>query len=90
MRAGSGNSNDPFSNVYSSKLDSLKTALTFLEQNGVAPQSEAARQQYQALQAKYNSLQQQFNQTGTIDQYLTERQEALSSSLSNAASIPAS
>lgn len=87
MQAGGDNAINPFSNVYSSKLDSLKTAVTFLEQNGATEKSVAAQQQCQALLAKYNSLQDKFNQTETINQYLTERKEAFNQYLSNAESM---
>jgi hypothetical protein len=83
MQQASGNGSDPFSNVYSSKLDSLKTAITFLEQNGAAGQSTALKQQYQQLLSKYNGLQAEFNQTETIDQYLSARQTELNRFLSN-------
>jgi hypothetical protein len=83
MQEGSGNDINPFSNVYSSKLDSLRTAITYLKQNGSVEQSVTTQQQYQALLGKYNGLQDKFNQTETINQYLTERQEALNHYLSN-------
>lgn len=65
-----------FSDVYSSKLDSLKTAMKFLSQRNLL-QSVQAQKQYQQLLSQYSDLQQKFNETGNISQLLMERQQQL-------------
>lgn len=55
-------------NVYSSKLDSLKTAIRFLQGKG---------DQHSKLLDEYNTLQHQFNETADISKFLRERQQYL-------------
>lgn len=57
-------------NVYSSKLDSLKTAIRFLQQG-------KDHAQYSKLLDEYASLQQQLNATADITKFLQERQKYL-------------
>lgn len=65
-----------FSDVYSSKLDSLKTAMKFLSRQKLL-QSVQGQKQYQQLLSQYNELQQKFNETNDISRLLMERQQQL-------------
>lgn len=68
--------NDPtqqFSNVYSGRLDSMTTALKFVQGNG----------KVQAALKDYGKIQSSFNQTQFVQQQLKERQQQLQERLKN-------
>ncbi|HEX6428266.1 MAG TPA: hypothetical protein VF008_11290 [Niastella sp.] len=73
-------SNHLLTNVYSSRLDSLTTALQFMDKSGLLPNA-AGQQQVAALLSKYNELQGSFNQTEKIKKALAERQQQLQQQL---------
>lgn len=68
-----------FSQVYSGKLDSLGTALRFLENTGaISPQ---LKQQISNASQSINGLQHKLNQTDLVRKYLKERKQFLSTQL---------
>jgi hypothetical protein len=69
-------------NVYSGRLDSMQTALSFL-QGPLSSKSSAARQQLQSVLGNYNKLQEKLNSTAAIKQQLKERQQYLKQHLQN-------
>lgn len=66
-----------FSNVYSGHMDSMKTALNFLQQNNLINQSGAAGLQMQSALNSYADLQGQLNQAEAVKKYLKARQQQL-------------
>ncbi len=70
-----------FSNVYSGHLDSMQTALHFLDQNNVLSKLPAGSAQLQELLKSYKGLQDKFNQTADIKKYLDERKQYLKTQL---------
>ena len=73
--------NQLLTNVYSNRLDSLTTALQFMEKARVIPNNASGQQQAQALLSKYNELQGSLNQTEKIKKLLNERQHQLQQQL---------
>jgi hypothetical protein len=63
-------------NVYSGRLDSMQTALSFL-QRPLSNKSAAAQTQVQSVMGNYNKLQEKINSTAAIKQQLKERQQYL-------------
>jgi hypothetical protein len=68
-----------FSQVYSGKLDSLRSAFRFLENSTAVP--VAVINQIDAADKSINSLQSKLNQTDQIRKYLKERKEQLNAQL---------
>lgn len=66
---------DRYSQVYSSKLDSLTTALNFLKQSN--PASPASNPQVEQLLYQYKGLQDRLNASEQVKAYLKQRQELL-------------
>ena len=66
-------------NLYSGHLDSMQTALRFLDQNKLITDKEKLN----AVFAQYGSLQQKLNQTNNIRKLLKERQAQLKQQLVN-------
>lgn len=66
-----------FSNVYSGHMDSMKTALNFLQQNNLINQSAQASAQMQSALGGYAELQGKLNQAENIKKYLKARQQLL-------------
>jgi hypothetical protein len=73
--------NHPLSNVYSSKLDSLKTGLQFLTEAGLLKNTPQYQEQVKNMLAKYEGLQSTFNQTEAIKKFLAQRQHQLKEQL---------
>lgn len=73
--------NNIFSNVYSHRLDSLKTAMQFLDKHGLIGRSVQEQQQVKELLAKYSDLQGVFNNTEALKKVLIERQQLLQQQL---------
>jgi hypothetical protein len=67
-----------FSNVYSGHVDSMKTALSFLQQNNLPAGSQ---QQLQASMQQFNQLQDKLNATDQIKKQLQLRQQQLKAQL---------
>lgn len=65
------------SNLYSGHLDSMQTALHFLDQNNLLNKLPAGSAKLQELLASYKGLQDKFNQTADIKKYLDERKQFL-------------
>lgn len=63
--------------VYSGRLDSLQTALRFIDANKLTVQSPAVQEKLKATLTNYASLQGKLNQTSDIKKYLKERQQYL-------------
>ena len=70
-------SNNKLRNMYSGHIDSLRTALNFLDQNKLLNQSPETQQKLKAVMQNYNGLQGKLNQTDQINKYLKERQQLL-------------
>jgi hypothetical protein len=64
-------------NVYNGHLDSMQTALKFLDQKNLLGNANNKPQQLQAALGGYNDLQAQFTNSAKIQQYLEERQRFL-------------
>ena len=73
--------NNILSNVYSHRLDSLRTAMQFLNNHGLVGRSFQEQQQVKELLAKYNELQGVFNNTEALKKALIERQQLLQQQL---------
>jgi hypothetical protein len=70
---------DRFSRVYSNKLDSLSTALTFLDNNSLLkPELRAA---FDKSRVSINGLQEKLDQNNLVKNFLTSRKEQLSREL---------
>jgi CII-binding regulator of phage lambda lysogenization HflD len=72
--------NSPFSNVYSSKLDSLKTGLSFLSQSA-ALKNLPGNEKIKAVLSRYEELQSTLNRTEGIKKHLLQRQQELKAQL---------
>ena len=67
--------------VYSGHLDSMQTALRFLQQQPLINQSHELSEKYSAVLNNYSQLQGKLNQTAEIKKYLKERQQYLKQQL---------
>lgn len=81
IQEAADNNLNAFSNSYSPRLDSLTTAVQFLDKNGVIGQSAQSAQQVKELLTKYKELQGTFNNTEAIQKLLAERQQMLQQQL---------
>lgn len=63
--------------LYSGRLDSMQTALRFLDQTNLLNQSLTAKEKLQSALGSYSRLQGKLNQTNEIKKQLKERQEYL-------------
>lgn len=63
--------------IYSSRVDSMQTALRFLDHNNLTGQSAAYKQKLKSALGNYSKLQQQLNYTDAIKKQLKERQQYL-------------
>ncbi len=70
-----------FRNVYSSRLDSQRTALHFLQDNNLTEQSAPALAKLKGTLEGLDGLQGKLNQTEAIRQYLVERRRYLQQQL---------
>jgi hypothetical protein len=73
-----------FNNLYSGHLDSMQTALHFLDQNKLLTTLPKGSAQVQELLKSYKGLQEKFNQTADIKKYLDERKQFLKNQLQQA------
>ena len=80
LQDGTGKLNK-FSNVYNGHLDSMSTALKFLEQNERIGQSSAVQAKYKQTLEQYAGLQSKLNGTDEIEKTLTQRQTYLKEQL---------
>lgn len=81
MRDTTAGVSSVFSNVYSSKLDSLKTGLQFLQKNGLLQKDLPGGKSVGTIESGYNDLQTKFNRTQEIEKLLGSRQETLQQQL---------
>lgn len=81
IQQSAGNNNNAFTNNYSPRLDSLTTAVQFLDKTGVIGQSAQSAQQVKELLTKYSELQGVLNNTDVVKQLLAERQQMLQQQL---------
>jgi hypothetical protein len=72
--------NSPFTNTYSSKLDSLKTGLAFLSQSADM-KNLPGNEKIKALLSRYEVLQSTLNRTEEIKKILLQRQQDLKAQL---------
>jgi hypothetical protein len=72
---------DKFSNVYNGHLDSMTTALKFLEQNKLLGQSSATQARYKQTLEQYARLQGKLNGIDAIEKTLQQRQTYLKEQL---------
>lgn len=70
-----------FRNVYSSHLDSMKTAFNFLQQNNLLQQTPELQGKLNGVMQSYGQLQGKLNQTDQINKFLKERQQQLKSQI---------
>ena len=80
LKEGTGKLNK-FSNVYNGHLDSMTTALKFLNQNELLGQSSATQAKYKQTLEQYAGLQNKLNGTDAIEKTLQERQNYLKEQL---------
>ncbi|NII28353.1 hypothetical protein HB364_24940 [Pseudoflavitalea sp. X16] len=81
IQQSAGNNNNAFTNNYSPRLDSLTTAVQFLDKTGVIGQSAQSAQQVKELLTKYSELQGVLNNADVVKQLLAERQQMLQQQL---------
>ena len=70
-------------NTYSPRLDSMTTALKFLQADGAGGPTSAVQQKMKAALRDYGDVQGSFNQTQFLQQQITARQRYLKSQLSS-------
>lgn len=75
--------NSSSGDYYSGHLDSMRTALVFLERNKLLAQSAGYQQQLQKVLGQYEGLQGKFSQAENIRKYLQQRQAFLRTQLEN-------
>lgn len=68
-------------NVYSGHMDSMKTALSFLNENKLLQQTASSQSQLNNVMKNYSGLQEKLNSTDLIKKYLQQRQSDLKSHL---------
>jgi hypothetical protein len=68
-------------NLYNGHLDSMQTALKFLDQNKMLGGSAQLSGQIQNALGSYNQLQNKFNGAANVQQYLEQRQQYLTTQL---------
>jgi hypothetical protein len=75
----SPSSSSKLRNVYSGHMDSMKTALRFLDQNDLLKQTPQVQEQLKSVMSNYSQLQGKLNGTDQINKYLHQRQQHLKS-----------
>jgi hypothetical protein len=80
LKVGTGKL-DKFSNVYNGHLDSMATALKFLDHNKLLGQSSATQAKYKQTLEQYAGLQGKLNGTDAIEKTLQQRQVYLKEQL---------
>jgi hypothetical protein len=68
---------------YNGRVDSMKTALRFLQENKLLSQSPSMQANYQSLMKEYADVQGKLDQSNYIQHQLVERQKKLKEKLSN-------
>ncbi|MGB8192511.1 MAG: hypothetical protein WCF67_11360 [Chitinophagaceae bacterium] len=67
--------------IYSGRIDSMQTALLFLDENKLLSQSSLSQEKLSSVLNSYNSLQSKMNYAAAIKNYLKERQQYLQEQL---------
>ncbi|TXJ29068.1 MAG: hypothetical protein E6Q24_05160 [Chitinophagaceae bacterium] len=70
-------------NIYSSRVDSVQTALNFFNKNNILGQSPAMQSKLQSAFKDYGDVQQKFKQANFIQEQLKQRQQMLKQRLQN-------
>ena len=76
-------SGDKLRNIYSSRIDSMQTALNFFNKNKILGQSPAMQSKLQSVFKDYGNVQQKLKQTNFIREQLKQRQQMLKQRLQN-------
>ncbi|MBV4359103.1 hypothetical protein [Pinibacter aurantiacus] len=75
------NKTSTLQNIYNGHLDSMQTALKFLDQNKLLGNGIQTPGQLQSAMGSYGELQNKFNGAANVQQYLAQRQQYLTSQL---------
>jgi hypothetical protein len=76
-------SDNKIQKLYSPHIDSMGTALKFLNNSSILPQGKQAQQQLQGILGSYGNVQSKLNQTEYIKQQLEARRALLKAKLEN-------